>query len=131
MSTNCISALYINSKDVWHHLFVSSLLLIYKHAENSLKQPTRSQVSEWVSEWVGGGRVGGREGGRERVSEWFFKNIMVRTNYILTILMMFLCIRPTCWVICIVLVPCAWLDISLLFGILCRLQANQSLLLTP
>jgi len=25
-------------------LFVSSLLLFYKHAENSLKQPTRSQV---------------------------------------------------------------------------------------
>jgi len=33
--------------------------------------------------------------------------------------------------ICIVLVPCAWLGISLFFGILCRLQVNQSLLLTP
>ena len=33
--------------------------------------------------------------------------------------------------ICIVLVPCVWLGISLLFDILCRLQANQFLLLTP
>jgi hypothetical protein len=33
--------------------------------------------------------------------------------------------------ICIVLVPCVWLGISLLFDILCRLQANQFLFLTP